>query len=248
MKETLICTLKKHNIYYLSDANCSFYILTPYKDYNETNISIRLKSNYQMYDLSKNPLEQVVDELVNYYKDIDNYNITLILPVFYDDILSRIRTVNDMEIYQKIDRYLGHIFNQAYMFLTKNNIKVKSNIYVINNDSFRNFTNWFVSRYGNRIEYKTAMELAKEDKDYTTLDVFKTPNINFVVGRNADPDIEATHQIEVETFDGYARNSLKEEEVIPPRKAKESAGYVSYILLGIITFGASLALLFLLVK
>lgn len=41
MKETLICSLDKHNIYYLSDANCSFYILTPYKEFNETNISIR---------------------------------------------------------------------------------------------------------------------------------------------------------------------------------------------------------------
>ena len=27
MKETLICSLEKHNIYYLSDANVSFYIL-----------------------------------------------------------------------------------------------------------------------------------------------------------------------------------------------------------------------------
>ena len=31
MKETLICSLEKHNIYYLSDANVSFYILVPYK-------------------------------------------------------------------------------------------------------------------------------------------------------------------------------------------------------------------------
>jgi len=30
MKETLICSLEKHNIYYLSDANVSFYILVPY--------------------------------------------------------------------------------------------------------------------------------------------------------------------------------------------------------------------------
>ena len=27
MKETLICSLEKHNIYYLSDANVSFYII-----------------------------------------------------------------------------------------------------------------------------------------------------------------------------------------------------------------------------
>ena len=46
MKETLICSLKKHNIYYLNDSNVGFYILVPYKEYNDTNISIRLKSNF----------------------------------------------------------------------------------------------------------------------------------------------------------------------------------------------------------
>ena len=33
-----------------------------------------------------------------------------------------------------VDRYLGVIFNNAYMFLTKNNVKVNNSIYVINND------------------------------------------------------------------------------------------------------------------
>ena len=46
MKETLICSLEKHNIYYLSDANVSFYILAPYKEYDNTNISIRIRSSY----------------------------------------------------------------------------------------------------------------------------------------------------------------------------------------------------------
>ncbi len=152
MKETFICALEKHYIYYLSDANCGFYIFTPYKEFNVTNISVRLKSNYYNYDLSKNSLEDVTKELINYYKSIDNYNITLILPVFYDDILLRVRTVSDMDLYQKLDRYLGHIFSMAYNFLVKNNITVNKNVYIINNDSFRRFTNWFVLRYGNRVE------------------------------------------------------------------------------------------------
>lgn len=33
--------------------------------------------------LTKNSLEVVTNELINYYKNLDNYNITLILPVFY---------------------------------------------------------------------------------------------------------------------------------------------------------------------
>ena len=100
-------------LYYFNDSNVSFFMLTPYKEYTDTNISIRLKSNYDTYDLTKNSLEVVTNELINYYKNLDNYNITLILPVFYDDVLNRIRVVDDMEIYQKLDRYLGYIFNTA---------------------------------------------------------------------------------------------------------------------------------------
>ncbi len=250
MKETLICTLGKHHIYYLNDVNCGFYILLPYKDYTETNISIRLKSNYQMYDPNKNSINAIIEELISYYKNIDNYNITLVLPIFYDDILTRIRTIDDMEIYQKIDSYLGNIFNSAYLFLTKNGIKVNNNIYIINNDSFKKFTNWFVSKYNNRIEYKTILELVKQSDNFNNYNLVETPNINFVVGKNEAPDLVKTAEIEVETFDNYVK-SINEE--ITQNKSKntdnkENAGFISYILLGVLTFTISLIILFMLVK
>ncbi len=248
MKETLICSLEKHNIYYLNDANVSFYLFVPYKEFNDTNISIRLKSNYQTYDLTKNSIETVTNELINYYKNLDNYNVTLILPVFYDDILNRVRIVDDMELYQRLDKYLGYIFNSAYLFLTKCNIKVNSNIYVINNDSFNKFTNWFVSRYSNRIEYKTILELVKENGTYNNYNVMETPNINFVVGKDDEPTIDKTVEMELETFDNIAREVSKENNVKREPRLAESGGFVSYILLGIITFIVSIALLYFFIK
>ena len=243
MKETLICKLEKHSIYYLSNSRFGFYILVPYKDYNETNITIRLKSNYAMYDLTKNELSKVENELINYYKNIDNYNITLILPVFFDDTLDRIRTVNDSELYQKMDKYLGEIFNEAYIFLNKNNIKVNSNIYFINNDSFKTFTNWYVSRYNNRIEYKTVVDLVKENGSFHDYNVVETPSMNFVVGKEKEPKLEKTFEVEVETFDNMVKQMEKES-----KKDNSNAGFVSYILLGIITFVISIALLFAFIK
>ena len=248
MKETLICSLEKHNIYSLNDANVSFYLFVPYKEFNDTNISIRLKSNYQTYDLTKNSIETVTNELINYYKNLDNYNVTLILPVFYDDILNRVRIVDDMELYQRLDKYLGYIFNSAYLFLTKCNIKVNSNIYVINNDSFNKFTNWFVSRYSNRIEYKTILELVKENGTYNNYNVMETPNINFVVGKDDEPTIDKTVEMELETFDNIAREVSKENNVKREPRLAESGGFVSYILLGIITFVVSIALLYFFIK
>lgn len=250
MKETLICSLEKHHIYYFNDSNASFFMLTPYKEYADTNISIRLKSNYDTYDLTKNSLEVVTNELINYYRNLDNYNITLILPVFYDDVLNRIRVVDDMEIYQKLDRYLGYIFNTAYAFLTKNNIKVNNSIYVINNDSFNKFTNWFVARYNNRIEYKTILDLVKENGTYSNYNVIETPNINFVVGKDEEPTIDKTVEMELETFDSFARDVMPTDsgkKAVNNRK-DTSSGFVSYILLGVITFVVSIVLLYLFIK
>lgn len=247
MNETLICSLNKHNIYYLNNSNYGFYILVPFKDYSDTNIAIRLKSNYRNYDLNKNPLDMVTDELINYYRKMDEYNITLILPVFYDDLLTRIITVNDMEIYQKLDRYLGEMFNSAYALLNRNNVKVNSNIYVINNDSFKTFTNWFVARYNNRIEYKTISELIGQGDSSDSYNVVETPNINFVVGKKEEPSIEKTTEIELETFD----NIVKEMDSPPKKKhypESNNSGFVSYILLGVISFAVALILMFIFVK
>ena len=243
MKETLICKLEKHSIYYLSNSRFGFYILAPYKEYTETNITIRLKSNYAMYDLTKNELSKVENELVNYYKNIDNYNITLILPIFFDDTLDRIRVVNDTELYQKMDRYLGEIFNEAYLFLTKQNIKVNNNIYFINNDSFKTFTNWYVTRYNNRIEYKTVIDLVKENGSFHDYNVVETPTMNFVVGKESEPKLEKTFEVEVETFDNMVKQMEREE-----KKETSNAGFVSYVLLGIITFIVSMGLLFVFIK
>lgn len=253
MKETFICNLEKHSIYYLNNSLFGFYIFIPYKDYKETNIVIRLKSNYQIYDLNKNPIDKVTNELINYYKTLDNYNITLILPIFYDDILTRIATTKDLDIYYRVDHYLGNMFNSAYDILTRNGIKVNSNIYVINNDSFKNFTNWFVSRYNNRIEYKTILELIKENDGYSSYNVIKTPNINFVIGRNEVPELEKTKEIELDTFDSIAEeiekeNAKKEKKPSMSIKQIDNTGSISYVLLALISFLVSLGLLFIFVK
>ena len=248
MKETLIFSLEKHNIYYSGNSNYGFYISVPFKDYTDTNIAIRLKSNYQSYDLSKNSLDVVTNELINYYKNLDNYNITLILPVFNDDILSRIITVDDMEIYQKIDNSLANIFNNAYSLLTKNNIKVNNNIYVINNDSFKKFTNWYVSRYNNRIEYKTILELIKQSDNFNSYNVLETPSINFVVSKNDEPTIEKTAEIELQTFDSFVREQFDEKLKKEIDRKESSGGFVSYILLGVVTFIVSLVLLWIFIK
>ena len=134
------------------------------------------------------------------------------------------------------------------MFLIKNNIKVNSNIYVINNDSFNKFTNWFVSRYNNRVEYKTILELIKQSDNFSNFNVVETPNINFIVGKNEPPSIEKTVEMELETFENMAKEVEEKSLKMAPKREKESAGFVSYVLLGVVAFLTSLILLWIFVR
>lgn len=247
MKETLICTLDKHCIYYFSDAYCSFYMSVPTKEYTDTNISFRLKSNYEAFDLNKNPIDVVTNEVASYYNNLDSCNITLILPVFYNGILSSAKNVSNEELFVTIDRYIGHMLNNAYAFLTRHNIKVDDNIFVIENKSFDNFTNWYINRYQSRVQYKTLGDLVRENGSFEEIETIKTPNIDFVVGKNAEPEITKTAEIEVETFDSYVRK-LDENKPKTRVKTADNAGFVSYVLLAIVTFGVSILLLTALIK
>jgi len=70
-----------------------------------------------------------------------------------------------------------------------------------------------------------------------------------VVGKNSEPKIEKTVEIESETFDSYAKDVQENEpKKIPIEARNESSGFVSYILLGAITFIVSMAMLYLFVK
>ena len=54
--------------------------------------------------------------------------------------------------------------------------------------------------------------------------------------------------MELETFDNIAREVSKENNVKREPRLAESGGFVSYILLGIITFVVSIALLYFFIK
>ena len=78
----------------------------------------------------------------------------------------------------------------------------------------------------------------------------ETPRINFVVGKNEEPKLDKTVEIETETFNSMARDIVN---TVPKKKTgtndtKNNAGFVSYILLGVVSFAVSLLLLFLFIR
>ena len=160
MNKTLFLQLNKHNVYLLEDQNISLYISVPKKEYfNSTNISIDIKDNYDKINPNTNDEIYVKDEVTRIYNEIDNDNITLVVPLFKNNILSLIREKPTVNLYNYLDKCISYIINNVYKLLVEEQINVNTKIILINNDKFDQFIAWFAERYKNRVETKQYSEL-----------------------------------------------------------------------------------------
>ena len=227
MEQRKMLELNKHDIYLLSDNNISFYIGIPkVTEFNSVNISIDLKDNFDKININKNDIVYVKDELANIYQDIDSENITLITPIFYNDILERIKTEPKEGLFSYLDKCLSYIINNAHKVLVENNIQVNSKIVIVKNDKFANFINWFSARYSSRVDTKQYSELLG---DFTSIiPVVNTDNIISVPTEKVSADNNSVSGVQT---------NLKE---------SHSTGFISYVLLGVIGIVITLVILYML--
>lgn len=225
MEQRKMLELNKHDIYLLSDNNIAFYISIPkVMEFNSVNISIDLKDNFDKINVSKNDIVYVKDELANIYQDIDSENITLITPIFYNDILERIKKESTEGLFSYLDKCLSYIINNAYKVLVERNIQVNSKIVIVKNDKFFNFINWFSSRYSSRVDTMQYSELLG---DFTSIiPVVNTDNIISVPTEKINND---------NNFDSGIETNLKE---------SYSTGFISYVLLGALGIVITLVILY----
>ena len=225
----LVLELKNHNVFYVKTDVVSYYITIP-KSAVSTNIAIELKSKMDNYNPETNDALWVMENVRNTFSFVDEYNITLVLPILNDEgmsILEKIDTAN----FEYINRILGVVINNAYLNLKNANVIVDSQIVMINNDRYSAFLGWFVSKYNGRVIRKKLLELIQlYNVNATCYKKFETPAISFVVG---------TYESEVD-----APKVIKEEKPVVMQntnlKPQYSGGFSSYWLLAGITFVVSL--------
>lgn len=247
MNAILFMSLEKHQIYLVNENDFSFFIAIPSKEFNKTNISIEFRSDYINLNVNNNNLESVKLLIKDIYTKIDNYNISLVIPITENDELNEIKTNDNDFIYEKLDNIVGRIINMAYFILSQNKIEVDSKIIIINNEKYKNFINWFLNKYQGRCDYKSFLELMAITSDDTiSLNKIEMTDINFVVGKKDDHKVpkEESHNLEVN------EDIIIDEIDLPTNYAKRNEqtqlGYVSYCLLGIMSVIISLVLLYIL--
>ncbi len=278
MNTALITTLNKHYVYYINGSRLSFYIAIPYNDFKDTNITIELYKDYEKLNPNNNDNIWIKDEITKIYKEIDNDNISLVIPIFHDDRLQQTNNLMDQNLYLELDNNISSAINSAYQILSKSNIQVEPKINLINNGSFNNFTSWFLKRYSTRVELKNYSDLRSTPLPTNIQPPFENPvsdpnigvasqtripletptytnngnnypqqpqgvpnqpnNIAFVTGTNAPNN----NQMVTPPTSPYMNNTPQNENVEVPQS--DSAGFVSYLLLGIITVIICLGILY----
>lgn len=228
MDKKLILQLDNHDVYYVKTDVINYYITVP-RIIENTNICIELKNKMSNYDIELNDEVWVMENIKNTFSYIDIYNITLVLPILKEEQISILEKI-DSSKYEEIDKKIGYIINSSYSLLKEHNKTVNNQIILVNNDRYKTFINWFVTRYKNRVICKNLLELIQiYNANATSYKKLETPVMNFVVGSyNAEVDAPKIEE----------KNN--EETPIETNKTPQlSYGYASYWMLAIVTLVVS---------
>ena len=181
------------------------------------------------YNLELNDEIWVMENVKNTYSYIDDYNITLVIPILNSDEVSILEKIDTIK-YEEIDKILGYVINSSYSILTSENLKIENQVILINNDRYKTFINWFTARYRNRVICQNLLELIRIfNVNATTYKKLESPGITFVVG---------SYNTEV---DAPKVEKIPEKQIIAQSSPapQTSSGFTSYWLLAIITIVVS---------
>lgn len=221
----LVLELPNHNVYYVKNDITNYYITIP-KFTNSTNISIELKNKMSNYNIELNDEVWVMENIKNTFTYIDNYNITLVLPILNNEQISILEKIDNTK-YEEIDKILGQTINNAYNLLKQYNINILNQIILVNNDRYKTFIIWFMTKYRNRVICKNLLELIQlYNANATSYKKIETPVMSFVVG-SYNTEIDAPKIEKTEETISTVSNQKTQMQV--------SYGYASYWILAIVT-------------
>lgn len=229
MNKKLILELINHNVYYVKTDIINYYITVP-KNFDNTNICIEIKNKMGNYDIELNDEVWVMENIKNVFSYIDNYNITLVLPILKEEHISILEKIDNSK-YDQIDKILGHLINSSYSLLKENQKQVSNQIILVNNDRYKTFMIWFSTKYKNRVICKNLLELIQLfNANATSYKKLETPVMSFVVG---------SYNTEVTAPKIEPKKVSEEEQVTIQRQPEVSYGYASYWILAIVTLVVS---------
>lgn len=213
MNKTFVAELENHEVYLVSNDKISFYINIS-KVKGSTNITLDVNTG------KRNVLEKVI----NYYEKIDNYNITLVIPL--------INLKENFEDFKQQSNLISKLINTSHKILTKEGVMINEVVNIIKHRNNRSdFIDFFVKEFSSRLKYITLDDLVHEEVPYNKINA---ANISFVIGK---PELELTIKDDEmkEIINEIEKNKEKEAKIKDKKISLATTGYISYYLLGFLT-------------
>jgi len=225
MEQKQVLELNNHRVFYIKTDVINYFITIP-KNITETRICLELKTKMDNYNPETNDEIWVMENVKSTFSYIDNYNITLVLPILNEQCIDILEKLDNTK-FENIDRLLGYTINSAYNQLKASNINIEPQILLVNNERYKTFINWFTTRYKERVVCKNLLQIIQlYNVNATTYKKLETPQMTFVVGSYGD-EVNAPKSIKYEE---------EKPNVIPANLAPQtSSGFSSYWLLVTIT-------------
>ena len=113
MQVTELFKLQKHSVYLVRTEVINYYICIPENSYQKTNISIEIKTKMGNYNMDENDETWVLENVKNTYNYVDDYNITLVLPIMNESMQSILEKMDEKK-FVLVDQVLAYIINSSF--------------------------------------------------------------------------------------------------------------------------------------
>ncbi len=233
MDKTPIMSIGNNNIYFVKDDKVSFYVSIPMNVANNTlSMVINIISNMSGIDSNVSDINVIKNELGNVYVNYTDNNIAVITPIIDSNILEQLKLNNNDQIFTYTDKLISYLINGGYKFLSSGGIIVNKIVKLNDNKSFSSFNNWFVSKYGGRVELYNSVKSSGNE-------VISTSNDTLV-----DSEAQKIASNVLDNTNSFSPVVSNDESV--PNLDVHEPGFVSYVLLGVVVVVISLVMLYML--
>lgn len=262
MNNNLIIKLNNLAVYYINDGTIGCYVSVPFNN-NQKDIPISIE---QMDSIKLNPMENdaiwIKDTITSIYKEIDQFSLCYVIPVYNIDQIN-IFNQNNEESIKLFDKIMSSIINSSYKLLVSNNLKVDNNVVLIDSNVNKNLVDWFINKYSSRIILKTKLDLLQAPKsNVENYQKIETPDMNFVVGEvPVEVPTNIPEPVVTEPSEPVTPTPIATPQEITPTQdqgqvienkreipeMEQNQGYISYYVLGLIAIILTLLVLYILI-
>lgn len=249
MNKTKLISFSNYDVYLVIDDNLTYYISIPKLNMFENIITVEL--NKGAYILN-NSIEEINDSLKNLYTDFNNTNSILVIPSFEKETYLKLNDKSNIELFNKVGKYITKTINSAHQILKDANLKINSNIKFLNDDN-EEFIDWFIDKYKTRIQKMSIIDILNEFSlgksvvaESEDLKKVNAGGLNFIIGNNSEVSNNITKLEEIQNpYDEYSE--LYKEE--PKRRdLATAAGNISYYFIRTMVLVTLLIILVLVIK